>query len=170
MIYEALEHVTEELNGHLRRVFGVTEDRAVISCLINQDGTPAMKDDNKLLVTLVNIMEEKMLMNNHIRSKKDKPSVNLNLYVLFSTSFIGSLSGEALKFISATIGFFQKTPVFYVGSSMVVFEIYNANFPELANIWATLGGKYTPSILYKARMIEIDEDSPTSTLNKIISK
>ncbi len=170
MLYEVLSHIAEELNGQVKRAFGESEDRVVLSNLINPDGSPAVKEDNKLVMSLINISEEKFLMNNNAKSKKEFPSVNLNLYILFSTTFTGNLSSEALKFISMTISFFQGQPVFHVEGNMLVFEIFNASFQELANVWAIIGGKYTPSIIYKVRMIEIDENTPSSTLHRIIQK
>jgi hypothetical protein len=45
------------------------------------------------------------------------------------------------------------------------FEIFNLSIQEQSNLWSTIGGKYLPSILYRVRVIKVDEGSlmPTST-------
>jgi hypothetical protein len=34
------------------------------------------------------------------------------------------------------------------------------NFEQVNHLWATLGGKYLPSVLYKVRMVAIEDDTP----------
>jgi len=60
MIQSAIETVANELNEFFRLKFGLKEDRVVISNLVNQDGTLAIKDDNRVILSLVMIQEEKM--------------------------------------------------------------------------------------------------------------
>jgi hypothetical protein len=87
----------------------------------------------------------------------------MNLFILFSTNFTGQLVKESLKFISVIIGFFQNNNVFTseeypdMKNDKLIFEIFNLNFLEQNNLWASMGAKYVPSILYKVRMIVIEE-------------
>ncbi len=45
------------------------------------------------------------------------------------------------------------------GIEKLVFELYNLSFEQLNQVWGMLGGKYYPSVLYKMRVISIDEMS-----------
>jgi hypothetical protein len=114
MIDAAITTVANELNEFFRVKFGISEERAVVSNLVTQDGSIAVKDDNKIIVSLVMIEEEKMGAYKSAGSIPPggvKP-IYLNLYILFSASFSEKLNVEALKFISAVIAFFQNKPVF----------------------------------------------------------
>jgi hypothetical protein len=41
----------------------------------------------------------------------------------------------------------------------VSFEIFNLSIQEQSNLWSTIGAKYIPSILYKVRVVAIDEQA-----------
>ena len=40
----------------------------------------------------------------------------------------------------------------------LTFEIFNLPINELSHIWSGIGAKYVPSIIYKVRMISIQEN------------
>lgn len=171
MIYEALRFVVQELNDYFSLKTDMSEKKVVLSNLVNQDGSLAIKEENKLVVSLVNIQEEKLgsASSTYLRNMKtlagSNPPVCLNLYVLFSSVFGAKLKEEALQYISLLIGYFQANPVFdsqsYSGLDSnidkLVFEIYNLDFQEQNLLFGSLGAKYVPSILYKVRMIVLEE-------------
>jgi hypothetical protein len=167
MIDSVVETVANELNEFFRLKFGIIEDRVVVSNIVNQDGSAAIKDDNRVILSLVMIQEEKMgayKSTVQISPGGVKP-VYLNLFLLFSASFNEKLNVDALKFISAVIAFFQNKPVFNQQNSSTLadgleklsFEILNMSIQEQSNLWSTLGAKYLPSIMYKVRVVTIDE-------------
>lgn len=164
MIDSALVAVVNELNEFLRLKFQLKGDRAVITNVVGQDGTPAIKEENKILVSLINIEEERKATPKHNENAGNKP-VYLYLYVLFSASFNATLNVEALKFISAVIAFFQSKPVFDPQNTgeldpaieKLIFEIYSLSFQEQSNMWASVGAKCMPAVLYKIRMVAINE-------------
>ena len=39
----------------------------------------------------------------------------------------------------------------------MLYEVITLNADKLSNMWAALGAKYMPSVLYKVRMLTIDE-------------
>lgn len=183
MVYEALSFITDELNSYLKSKTGLSEDRAQLSNLVNQDGSVALKDQNKIVVSLVNVQEEKLAssstaINNMKNLSSANPPICLNLYVLFSCLFSGELKEEALKFLSMLIGFFQSNSVFDNQSypeldsniDKISMQIQNLGFMEQNNLWGSLGAKYVPSILYKLRMIVIDEGMIKGDIPDIISK
>jgi len=167
MIDSVVQTVANELNEFFRLKFGIQEDRVVISNLVNQDGSLAIKDDNRIIISLAMIQEEKMGAYKSAGSISPggvKP-VYLNLFLLFSASFNEKLNIDALKFISAVIAFFQNKPVFNQQNSSTLnegleklsFEISNMSVQEQSNLWSAIGAKYLPSILYKVRVVTIDE-------------
>lgn len=132
--------------------------------------------NSKIVLTVVNIEEERMLRSpeNYIRQGTDikykNPPVFLNLYVLFTSNF--SLSGgendyqQSLQGISYIIQFFQNQNVFTRlnapdlpdGVEELIFDLKTLSFQDLNNMWGILGSKYLPSVLYKVRLLTIDED------------
>lgn len=165
MIDAALVAVTTELNEFLRMKFRMKNDRAVITNVVAQDGTMAIKEENKILVSLINIEEEKKVPPRQPPVLSGNKPVYLNLYVLFSAAFNPSLNIEALKFISAVVAFFQSKPVFDsqntqdldTGIEKLIFEIQNLSLHEQSNLWASVGAKCMPAILYRVRLVAITE-------------
>lgn len=166
MIDVALVSVVNELNEFLRMKFRMKNDRAVITNIVAQDGSMAIKEENKILVSLINIEEEKKVppRQQFPAGSTNKP-VYLNLYVLFSAAFNPTLNIEALKFISAVVAFFQSKPVFDgqntpaldSGIEKLIFEIQNLSLHEQSNLWASVGAKCMPAILYRVRLVAISE-------------
>lgn len=163
MIDLVVKIVASELNEFFRLKFGIKEDRVIISNLVNQDGSPSVKDENRIILSLILIQEEKIV--SYVNQGVSKP-VYLNLYLLFSASFNEKLNTDALKFLTAVISFFQNKHTFNPqntsnlseGIDRLTFEITNQSIQEQSNLWSTLGAKYMPSILYKVRVIKIDEN------------
>jgi hypothetical protein len=61
------------------------------------------------------------------------------------------------------------------GIEKLVVELHQLNFEQQNNLWAVLGAKYLPSVLYKVRAISIqegqtkDQQTPITTI-KIVGK
>ena len=171
MIYEALSCLTEEINQYFRIRLKVSEDKVVLSAILNQDGTIAIQGENKILVTLVNIEKESIGKSNSgipgssmLINKSS--ALTINLYVLFSAYFSNGNYPEALRFISFIIAYFQQNSVFtrlntprlYVDIEKLVFEMASISPEQLNNIWGSLGAKYMPSVVYKVRMLTFDNN------------
>ena len=171
MIYEALSCLTEEINQYFRIRLKVSEDKVVLSAILNQDGTIAIQGENKILVTLVNIEKESIGKSNSgipgssmLINKSS--ALTINLYVLFSAYFSNGNYPEALRFISFIIAYFQQNSVFTrlntprldVDIEKLVFEMASISPEQLNNIWGSLGAKYMPSVVYKVRMLTFDNN------------
>ncbi|MCB1830920.1 MAG: DUF4255 domain-containing protein, partial [Gammaproteobacteria bacterium] len=99
----------------------------------------------------------------------------LNLSLMFAANFSGGNYPEALKGISATLRFFQMTPVLDHQNTpeldrridRLALEIENLDIQQLSNLWGILSTRYLPSVLYKVRMITIDADAVKSELHLI---
>ncbi len=169
MINLAVIHITNYLNQFLKRSFDLSEDIVVPSNIVEQDGSVSNKINNKIIVSLVNIEKDTTPVHSPRSGAADSnraiasyPPVYLNLYLIFSSHF--SNYNEALKFLSHTISFFQRTPIINHQNSpdldkqisTLAFDIENLNIRDLSSLWGIISTKYLPSILYKVRMITFD--------------
>lgn len=173
MINSAILHITNYLNQYLKRTFDLNEDIVALSNIVEQDGTVATNVTNKLVVCLVNIEKDstpgilpKRGMMTSDKAVMGYPPVHLNLYLMFAAHFSGNNYSEALKFLSHTVSFFQRNPVFDHQNTpdldrriyQLALDIENLNAKDLSSLWSILSGKYLPSILYKVRMLSFAAD------------
>jgi hypothetical protein len=162
MIQEALSCLVEEVNAYFRNKLKISEDKVLLSAIVNPDGTMAVREENKILITLINVEKETVVQNMPVPNTASP--LNLNLYVLVSAYFGAANYPEALHFLSYMIGYLQQknvftrsnTPSMDSGIARIVFEMENITTEKLNNVWATLGAKYMPSVCYKMRMLTID--------------
>lgn len=189
MIRTALEFLSDELNHYLKRKdpsnFG-DADVVVISGIMKPDGSFALPQDQgnehfKLILTLINLEEDRIAESQLYWQKvNDKiqvinPPVNINAYVLFSAFTSNYLT--ALRLLSYVIGFFQSVTVFdnaqypqmnakaendkpwqKIGRLMI--NLHPVTFEQQNNLWASLGAKYMPSVIYKIRTISFTDEEP----------
>ncbi|MFK7908372.1 MAG: DUF4255 domain-containing protein [Chitinophagales bacterium] len=166
MIHEILPVIAAELNDFFKLKFELNEDKVVLSSIVNQDGSISITEENKVIVTLVNIEKDPARSGGHPGSLVGVGApVNINLYILFSAYFNTKNYNEALKFISGVIGFFQgkmhfnhqNTPMLPASADKVIVELISMNLEELGRVWMAIGAKYLPSVLYRVRTISIQE-------------
>ncbi len=173
MIDTSITIIADRLNQYLKNAFDLTEDVVVISNILEQDGSIAPHVDNKVVVFLVNIEKDSSVGNRPerrhvgaIRTPSTYPPLRLNLYLMFAANFGGKNYPESLKFISNTISFFQRSPIFDHQTTpeldrrveKLVLDMENISFRDLSSLWGVLSGKYLPSVLYKVRMLTFDAD------------
>jgi hypothetical protein len=169
MIDLAIQHVTSQLNQYLKRAFDLSEDIVVASAILEQDGSAVPQISNKIVSFVINIEKDDscgsgMGQGWGDRSILSSRPVSLNIYLVFAANFSGGNYMEALKFLSCTIGFFQRRPVFDHQNSpemdrkieKLVLDIENINLKDLSSLWGAISGKYLPSIIYKMRMVTFD--------------
>jgi hypothetical protein len=92
------------------------------------------------------------------------PDVKLNLYVMITTNF-GDYS-TALKYLSYVISFFQSkfvfdhqsSPKLDLGIEKLIVELYTLTFEQQNYLWSAVGSKLLPSVLYKVRMLVVQEN------------
>jgi hypothetical protein len=167
MIHLAVAQVVDELNAYLNlRWPGMTPERVVAASLYDLNGALGTKGRDRVVASVVNVEENRVyhsLQTYQTRpdgvNERIKPKVRLNVYLLF----VGNLDkyDEALKAISNVIAFFQHRHVFVVSgnggeeASRVVFELYSMTFEQQNHLWAAIGAKYMPSVVYKAGIVDI---------------
>ena len=169
MIDAALTQITSQLNVHLRHRFQVNEDLAVLSNLLEQNGTLVPLIANKLVLFLVGVEQDAyahraigMGVNAQAQLRGAEP-VFLNLLMMCAANFSGSNYPEALKFLSGAIHFFherpvldhQNTPALDQRLDKLVLNIENLSSAEMHSLWGIHSGRYLPSVLYRIRMVSI---------------
>ena len=171
MISSALNFIKQQLDHYLALHFELDESAVAINSLVSLDGTASKKNQNKMVITMVNLEHEN---NRHFSNTPRLPSEHgdaeispaqyFNIDLLFTANF--DEYEEALKFLSATIRFFQANTSFNSntipgmpeGISRLNFEIENIDFLDTHNLWSAMGAKYQPSIIYKVRHITFDSE------------
>ncbi|MEL7117996.1 MAG: DUF4255 domain-containing protein [Bacteroidota bacterium] len=155
MIHEFIPLIALELREYLDMKFDAPDEVVILSNLVEQDGSIAIREENKVVVSLINVERDGTnQMAGGGLSRGDIP-VHVNVYVLFSAYFTNY--AEALKFLSGVIGFFQANPTFTIFGDTVRVEMFNLDFKEISNLWAALGAKYIPSVIYRLRTLNMDE-------------
>lgn len=182
MIYEALQILSEQLDQHLSS-HGLSKLVTLGNiALFETSGENSEKLSGKVILTLINIDEEKTLKNlpnykviNKQTTEYKNPPISLNLYLLISANC--NTYVNSLRSISRTIEFFQGKSIFssenttytvkddfdVLGNFKLIVNLYTPTFEELNHIWGTLGGRQLPSVLYQIQLIEIDRKDPPVT-------
>lgn len=181
MVDKAFKFIAEEINSYLKTKLSFADSSKIVIDNIArlQDGGGAGGSTNKIILSLVNIEEDRLSKNPDNFYKTDdnrvvykNSPIHLNLYALFSYNHGENDSEttnhyeEALMYISYVVQFFQHRNVFTPGNSpaldpgieKLLVDLNTLGFEQLNHLWAVLGGKYLPSVLYKMRMVVIDEN------------
>ncbi|NII27617.1 DUF4255 domain-containing protein [Pseudoflavitalea sp. X16] len=163
----------DDLNAFISNKIGASSD-FVISANLNNivdktDGTI----DNKIVISIVNIEEEKMLkspdnyvkVNNEINYRK--PPVWLNVICLF-TFYTKSLENyDGIDMLENVVQYFQSKPRIDKTTAVVPAnypanleevraEFVSLNYEQTNYLWGLFGGKYHPSVVYKFKTIPVD--------------
>lgn len=172
MIEKAMIFILGELNNALLARFEGNENLAVLSSVSNPDGTLPPGIENKLVVSLINFEREGATSGNSWPMRREaanigrvSPPLTLNLLLLVTASFSSNYA-QALKALGVAMGFFQGKPSFNPQNSTdfpaemekLSMELVNLSIQELNNVWAILGAKYMPSVVYKMRMLVLQEN------------
>lgn len=172
MLDKVLLFINDLLNKELKMSFGLTDDIVTVSSLINLDGSISKNIENKVILSVINLEQEKTVKNREEYMSagqntfnKVNPPIHLNLYLLISSNYNSENYIEALKMLSTVISFFQASKVFKPQTypeldpsiQRLTFEIYNVPIQELSHVWSGIGAKYVPSMVYKVRMITIQK-------------
>ncbi|MES2620313.1 MAG: DUF4255 domain-containing protein [Bacteroidota bacterium] len=164
MINEALTFLAEELNEHFKTKFKFNEDIVVLSSLKNADGTSGVSGENKVVLTLINIEEDAVSRNAPVNKVDTRAfiaaPINIGLQILVSTVFSNNYP-ESLKYISEVIDFFhnksvftnQTSPKLDTGIEKLIVDLSSKTLEESTALWQMLGSTYTPSVVYKVRML-----------------
>ncbi|AXT53597.1 DUF4255 domain-containing protein [Aquimarina sp. BL5] len=181
MIHSSLRFLTRTINDYLSMKNGLDENKIFLTHVSDESGVAI--PDKSLGLSLVNIEEEKIFkeqntafINANGSVEYRNPELKLNLYVLISANYqnkdIDDPSDdyyEGLKQLSYVISLFQSKNVFTNDNTpamasedpnikKLILELYSYSFEQMYNFWSVLGTKYLPSVLYKVRLLKIQEE------------
>lgn len=175
MIDVSLKFLADEANAYLQRRLDSDFGKIELGPLVDDKGS-WVATQNTLRLTLFQIEEERhartqipqqVLVNGH--NVALPPPLAINLVILFSASF--TTYTEGLRLLSLLLTFFQSHPLFTpaehpgmpAGVDRLALELINYG-PEQANqMWACLGAKHLPSVVYRLRMLLIQDVEPLAT-------
>lgn len=174
MIHEAVAAIAGELNRFLQSKHNITEEKVVMSSVINLDGSVAVQEPDKIVLTLANVEMDKTQSNvgGYKQTPKGtykmvKPPVYVNITLLFSAYFTTENYLEGLKFVTSVIAFFQSrggafspqdTPAINGVAERLQAEMISLDMRDLSNFWGSMGSKYLPSVIYKIKTIPIKHE------------
>lgn len=168
MIDKALDFLRSELNAYLKLKTG--DDKKIkLSALVDQAGSMVVPDET-IGMMMVNAEEDRaskeqmpqtVMINGQVSFVN--PELHLNLFVLFASNHNDHT--EALKLLSHIVRFFQGKYVFenhespQMGEEIekLIVDLYTIGFEQQNQLWASLGAKYMPSLVYRVRMVVINE-------------
>ena len=174
MIQESLSFIVDQVNEYLSQKAGKTP--VVLNALVDQKGDIQISDD-EVACTLVSLEEERIGKSqvayevvNGVSTAKNPP-LKFNLYILFaanpklSSNVANSNYGDGLTLVSNIITCFQgknvfdktNSPKFPSGIQRLVMEVYSMPIEQQNYLWGALGAKYMPSILYRVRLLVMDD-------------
>lgn len=168
MIDIALGFVLAELNAYLGNTFGGDETLATLGSVGGAPAGAADPTDNRVVLSLVNVEREASVGSPGFVAGaaggyvKTSPGLYLNLYVLVAANFPNHYD-DALRMLSACMGFFQarpffdpqNSPDFPAGMTQLSMELVSLDLGQLSSLWTILGKNYLPSSVYKLRMIAV---------------
>jgi hypothetical protein len=184
MIYETVDFLARQLQQYFD---GFEDDKKLkppATVLTDNiwalDDTAKSKEDNSLVITMVNITEEATMKNIPSYNMENgavaysNPPVFINLFLLFTAKM--QLYEQNLRYISHVIRFFQGRSLFTNsvftdlsadnGNNQelrITVELQSLTLEQVNYIWSTLGGKQSPFVLYKVRLIRLERDSVKET-------
>lgn len=180
MIESVVKTLKDELVVYLDLVAGLEDPATNIVEISHLFGSTGEAIPKELGITLVNIEEDRINKANNPYVKtadgfnKVNPEIKLNLFLLFTANFEKNYT-EALKFISYVIRFFQSKSVFTSENTpgldpeiqKIIAELHPMSFEQQNYLWGMIGGKYLPSVLYKLRLLVIQEGLPMTDVSQV---
>jgi len=180
MISHALTITVNELNKHFVEAYGAADGLAKLGNMAEGFSASGVPRD-KLILSIVNIKEEKALKNLPAYTRNDitlnafyeNQPVFLNFQILITATHTNY--SNALLMLSRAIRFFQFKNVMtqddvdpqslltnkpsnlldQLESFKLVFDLYSASMEEVNHLWGTLGGKQYPFVLYMLRALDL---------------
>jgi len=170
MLHTVLQFLGDELNSYLRARTGIDSVVVKASKVVDESGKYAF-DEDTLCANIINIEEERILRS-HLpeytliegQQVLREPELKLNLYVLFAANF--KKYDVALNYLSFVMMYFQSHPSFTseeypaldarIGKLIV--NLQPLSYEQLNQIWAFIGGKQLPSVVYKVCLVVIQDE------------
>ncbi len=184
MIDSAVKFLSDEVNLYLKRRSSVVQ---VIPGSLTDDAGKWAVTEGAIGLSLVNVDEERTMRSqvpervfrngSHIVRP---PELKLNLQVVFAVRPKSGLSPttnayvQSLRYLSFVLMYFQAHPVFTPDEypaldariEKLTVELLSYGPEQLNQMWAYIGTKYLPSVVYRVRMVVL-QDEPEGIGNPI---
>lgn len=177
MVDAALSFLTNELNSYISARMGPGL-RADLSRIVDDAGRHALTEP--LGVYLVGVEEERAFRAQlpsvtHVNGQaiERQPELQLNLYMLIAAGINPSPNSNgyrtALTHLGVALTFFQSHSVFTPDRypaldpslSKLTVELVSLSFEQLNQVWAAIGGKQLPAVMYKVRTVIVQDAEPS---------
>lgn len=175
VIDAALDFIAREVNAHLLRRTGSELGAVHVGPLVDDRGNWVVTMDT-LRLTLFQIDEERALREQLPertivggREVVLPPPLRLNLIVLFAGRF--QQYDQALRTLSHLMAFVQARPLHTpaespglpAGIERLAIELLGWTPEQLNQMWACFGAKHLPSVVYRVRMVTLQDSEPIGT-------
>ena len=180
MLYEAINFLSEQLQAYFEGLDAgdilSPAAKVILENIGTLEDTIKAKDDNCVVMTLVNLAEEATLKNVPSFSRENdmiaykNPPVFINLFVLFVARM--QQYHQSLLYLSHILKYFQGKSVFTAqnipdsklkiskpAEFRIIVELQSLSFEQVNYIWSTLGGKQYPFACYKIRLLQLERES-----------
>ena len=172
MLDIALQFLKDELNSYIVARAGSASIEVKLTKMVDDTGKYAFLEQ-EVGVSLINIEEERVVREHLPRYSTannqrivQEPELRLNLYLIFAANF--TQYDQALKCLSLIMAFFQSHPVFTVSRypaldsriDKLVVELQTLSYEQINQVWASIGARQLPALIYKVRMVIIRDAEP----------
>jgi hypothetical protein len=181
MISKALQFTCDVMGQFLKHRLGLDENKVLLNNLIEGNGSLPQENQNKIIVSLINIEKETarpFYNRNQKLPDNNFSDTNLseryNLDILISSNFENY--NETLKFLDEVLLFFQINNSFDSSSysnlpdgiPKLEFEIEKITYHQMQSLWTAMGAKYQPSVIYKMRLINVQANEADRFIPAIV--
>ena len=178
MMAEAMGLLLKQLNDYITQVDGGAggPDQAVLGNVAQLDRAEVATElENHLVLTLVNIEEERTLKNGAVTAPigagqvgyRNRP-IHLNLLLLFTANYRNYTT--ALRRLTQALTFFQGKNKFTAANSpgsnlpqggivefTLVMDLLSLTFEQVNHLWGVLGAKQIPFAVYRGRLVAVSD-------------
>jgi hypothetical protein len=188
MIVEAMTLLLRQLNEYIAQVDGSAGApvQAVWGNIAHLDRAEVATElDNHLVLSLVNLEEERALKNGRVAATLSAGDVgytnrpfHLNLFLLFTANYRNY--GTALRRLAQVLTFFQGKQKFTFGNSpganppqggivefSLAMDLLSLSFEEVNHLWAFLGARQSPSAIFRGRLVVVSDQRLLDTAARI---
>lgn len=189
MIGTVLQFVTRQINLDICRRLQVDpgQRKMVLASHVSPDGTFGGAEENVLLLCLAGVRRDAVAK--RMPGVPDarvpvaggppgpayvnrQPPVHLNLQLIIAANFRGEQMPAGLDMLSMAILMLQAHPVWDAlrfpdmpeGVGDLAFEMETLSYQEQSHLWGAIGAKYMPSVVYKMRMLTLEDLSVESVV------
>jgi hypothetical protein len=178
MLVETVAMLLKQLNDYIAQIEGSggSPGEALPGNIAQLDRAEVATElDNHLVLSLVNVEEERALKNGPTAFMtsagdvvyRNRP-VHLNLFLLFTANYRNY--STALRRLSQVLAFFQGKQKFTLANSptpnfpqsgivdfSLAMDLLSLSFEEVNHLWGFLGTKESPFAIYRGRLVVISD-------------